>query len=55
MPGRPAVFLDRGGCLTEEMDYINHPSRIRLLPRAGEAARGLDQAGVPPVVARGMA
>ena len=32
--GRPAVFLDRDGTINEEMGYINHLSRFRLLPEA---------------------
>src|SRR5439155_1233160 len=35
---RPAMFIDRDGTLTEEVGYVNHPSRLRLLPRAA----GLD-------------
>jgi hypothetical protein len=31
-PKRPAVFLDRDGTINEEMGYINHLSRFRLLP-----------------------
>jgi len=29
MPGRPAVFLDRDGCLTEEMGYINRSWTVK--------------------------
>jgi D-glycero-D-manno-heptose 1,7-bisphosphate phosphatase len=47
---RPAVFMDRDGCLTEEVGYVNHPTRIRLLPRTAEAVRRLNQAGVPAVM-----
>jgi len=39
---RPAVFIDRDGTLTEEVGYVNHPSRLRLLPRAGQAIRRLN-------------
>jgi D-glycero-D-manno-heptose 1,7-bisphosphate phosphatase len=46
MPARPAVFMDRDGCLTEEVGYVNHASRIRLLPRTAEAVRRLNAAGV---------
>ena len=42
--------MDRDGCLTEEVGYVNHPSRIRLLPRTAEAVRRLNQAGVPAVM-----
>jgi D-glycero-D-manno-heptose 1,7-bisphosphate phosphatase len=52
---RPAVFLDRDGTLTEEVGYVNHPSRLRLLPRAGEAVRRLNAAGVPAVVVTNQA
>ena len=47
---RPAVFIDRDGTLTEEMGYVNHPRRVRLLPRSAEAIRRLNRAGVPAVV-----
>lgn len=42
--------MDRDGCLTEEVGYVNHPARIRLLPRTAEAVRRLNQAGVPAVM-----
>ena len=51
MLGRPAVFIDRDGCLTEEVGYVNHVSRIRLLPRTAAAIRRLNAAGLPAVVA----
>jgi D-glycero-D-manno-heptose 1,7-bisphosphate phosphatase len=44
------VFLDRDGTITEEMGYINHLSRIRLLPEAAPAIRRLNHAGLPVVV-----
>src|SRR5262245_18566674 len=55
MPGRPAVFVDRDGCLTEEVGYVNHPSRIRLLPRSVEAVGRLNRAGIPVVVVTNQA
>ena len=45
-----AVFIDRDGTLNEEVGYINHVSRLMLLPRAAEAVRKLNEAGVPAVV-----
>jgi len=45
------VFIDRDGCLTEEVGYVNHVSRIRLLPRTAAAVRRLNEAGVPAVMA----
>jgi D-glycero-D-manno-heptose 1,7-bisphosphate phosphatase len=52
---RPAVFIDRDGTLTEEVGYVNHPARLRLLPRAAEAIRRLNAAGVAAVVATNQA
>lgn len=46
----PAVFLDRDGTLNEEMGYINHIDRFRLLPRTAEAIRLLNQRGIKVVV-----
>jgi D-glycero-D-manno-heptose 1,7-bisphosphate phosphatase len=52
---RPAVFIDRDGTLTDEVGYINHPSRLRLLPRSAEAIRRLNRAGIPAVVVTNQA
>jgi D-glycero-D-manno-heptose 1,7-bisphosphate phosphatase len=52
---RPAVFMDRDGCLTEEVGYVNHASRIRLLPRTAAAVRRLNQAGVAAVMVTNQA
>ena len=38
--------MDRDGTLTEEVGYVNHPNRLRLLPRSGAAVRRLNAAGV---------
>ena len=45
-----AVFLDRDGTINEEMGYINHLSRFRLLPQAIPAIRRLNAAGLKVVV-----
>ena len=55
MTSRPAVFIDRDGTLTEEVGYVNHPSRLRLLPRSAEAIRRLNAAGVAAVVVTNQA
>ena len=55
MARRPAVFIDRDGTLTEEVGYVNHPSRLRLLPRSAEAIRRLNEAGVAAVVVTNQA
>ncbi len=52
---RAAVFIDRDGTLTEEVGYVNHPRRLRLLPRSAEAVRRLNEAGVAAVVATNQA
>jgi D-glycero-D-manno-heptose 1,7-bisphosphate phosphatase len=42
---RPAVFIDRDGTISEEVGYVNHPSRFRLFPYASEAIRILNDNG----------
>ncbi len=44
------MFIDRDGTLTDEVGYVNHPSRLRLLPRSAEAVRRLNRAGIPAVM-----
>jgi D-glycero-D-manno-heptose 1,7-bisphosphate phosphatase len=43
--GRPAVFIDRDGTISEEVGYVNHVSRYRVFPFAAEAVRALNEAG----------
>ncbi|MBI3625838.1 MAG: HAD family hydrolase [Candidatus Rokubacteria bacterium] len=50
MPGAAAVLIDRDGTLTEEVGYVNHPKRLRLLPRSAEAVRRLNRSGVKAVM-----
>jgi D-glycero-D-manno-heptose 1,7-bisphosphate phosphatase len=45
-----AVFLDRDGTINEEMGYINHLSRLVLLPGSGAAIRHLNEAGLKVVM-----
>jgi D-glycero-D-manno-heptose 1,7-bisphosphate phosphatase len=40
---RPAVFIDRDGTISEEVGYVNHPSRFRLFPYSAEAIRILNE------------
>jgi D-glycero-D-manno-heptose 1,7-bisphosphate phosphatase len=42
---RPAVFIDRDGTISEEVGYINHPSRFRLFPYAARAIKLLNDQG----------
>ncbi|NLH50203.1 MAG: HAD-IIIA family hydrolase [Myxococcales bacterium] len=52
---RPAVFLDRDGTVTEEVGYVNHVDRLRLLPSSGPAIRRLNQHAVPAVLVTNQA
>ena len=47
--------MDRDGCLIEERGYINHPSRVHLLPRTPEAVARLNAAGIAAVMATNQA
>ncbi|HEY2548290.1 MAG TPA: HAD family hydrolase, partial [Candidatus Acidoferrum sp.] len=47
---RPAVFLDRDGTIAEEVGYLNHVSRFRMLPRVADAIRRLNEAQIPVIV-----
>ncbi len=47
---KPAVFLDRDGTVTEEVGYVNHESRVRLLPRSAEAIRLLNECELLTVI-----
>ncbi|MBA2502598.1 MAG: HAD family hydrolase [Pyrinomonadaceae bacterium] len=42
---RPAAFIDRDGTISEEVGYINHPSRFRIFPYSAAAVRLLNDAG----------
>jgi D-glycero-D-manno-heptose 1,7-bisphosphate phosphatase len=42
---RRAVFIDRDGTISEEVGYVNHPTRYRVFPFAAEAVRALNEAG----------
>lgn len=52
---RRAVFIDRDGTLSEEVGYINHPSRFRLFPYAAEAIKNLNDKGWLAVVTTNQA
>jgi len=42
---QPAVFIDRDGTISEEVGYINHPSRFRVFPYAARAIKLLNDQG----------
>jgi len=50
-----AVFIDRDGTLSEEVGYINHPSRFRLFPYAAPAIRHLNENGWLAIVTTNQA
>jgi D-glycero-D-manno-heptose 1,7-bisphosphate phosphatase len=52
---RRAVFLDRDGTVAEEVGYVNHASRIRLLPGSAVAVKRLRDAGFLAVVVTNQA
>ncbi|MDH3217740.1 MAG: HAD family hydrolase [Candidatus Krumholzibacteria bacterium] len=52
---RPAIFLDRDGTVSEEVGYVNHVSRFRLLPRTAAAIRQINQSGLLAVLVTNQA
>ena len=55
MTSRRAIFLDRDGTLCEEVGYVNHVGRVRLLPRSAEAIRLANAARFQTVVVTNQA
>jgi D-glycero-D-manno-heptose 1,7-bisphosphate phosphatase len=47
---RGAVFLDRDGTILDEVGYLNHASRFRMLAGAAEAIARLNVANYPVIV-----
>ena len=54
-PRRRAVFLDRDGTVADEVGYVNHVSRVRLLPGSAAAIRKIREAGFLSVVVTNQA
>jgi len=42
-----AVFIDRDGTINEDVGYVNHFDRFRILPGVPEAIRRLNRHGIP--------
>lgn len=42
---RRAVFIDRDGTISEEVGYVNHPSRYKVFPYSAEAVQLLNEHG----------
>jgi D-glycero-D-manno-heptose 1,7-bisphosphate phosphatase len=49
------VFIDRDGTISEEVGYINHPSRFQVYPWSGEAIRNLNLKGLKALVVTNQA
>jgi len=47
---KTAVFVDRDGTINEQMGYINHISRFKILPGVPEAIRQLNDLGFLVIV-----
>lgn len=52
---RPALFIDRDGTLSEEVGYVNHPSRFRLFPYSAGAIKLLNDNGWLAIVVTNQA
>src|SRR6188768_2469573 len=52
---RPAVFIDRDGTVSEEVGYVNHPSRFRVFPYSAEAIKLLNDNGWLAIVVTNQA
>ncbi len=50
-----AVFIDRDGTISEEVGYINHPSRFRVFPYAADAIKHLNDNGWLAIVVTNQA
>src|SRR4026207_745451 len=52
---RPALFMDRDGTISEEVGYVNHPSRFRLFPYSVDAIKLLNENGWLAIVVTNQA
>jgi len=50
-----AVFIDRDGTISEEIGYVNHPERFKLLPKSGEAIKMINNMGLKAIVVTNQA
>jgi len=42
---RRAVFIDRDGTVSDEVGYVNHPSRYKVFPYSAEAIKLVNRSG----------
>lgn len=47
---RATIFIDRDGTINEQMGYINHLSRFKIIPGAAEAIRLLNDLGYLTII-----
>ncbi len=47
---RRAIFMDRDGTISEEVGYVNHLSRYKVMPDSLEAIRLVNRAGLLAIV-----
>ncbi|PKK92345.1 MAG: D,D-heptose 1,7-bisphosphate phosphatase [Candidatus Wallbacteria bacterium HGW-Wallbacteria-1] len=47
--------MDRDGTVTREVGYVNHPSRLELIPGTAEAIRMLNEAGILAIITTNQA
>lgn len=52
---QPAVFIDRDGTISEEVGYVNHPSRFQLYPYSSAAIKLLNDNGWLAIVVTNQA
>jgi len=52
---RPALFMDRDGTISEEVGYVNHPSRFRVFPYTADAIKLLNENGWLAIVVTNQA
>jgi D-glycero-D-manno-heptose 1,7-bisphosphate phosphatase len=48
--GKPALFIDRDGVLTQEVHFLRHPKDVELLPRAAETIAAFNRADICVIV-----
>lgn len=49
------MFMDRDGTMTVEGGYINHPSRLKLIPGTAEAVKLCNESGLLAIVVTNQA
>ncbi len=50
MKKNTAVFFDRDGTISEEVGYVNHINRFKLLPKSAQAIRMLNKHNILTIV-----